>query len=115
MLTNYRAWNRRELDEGGRSLAGDGYIRVRCDGKEDREHRVIAAEMLGRELLEGEVVHHKNHVRSDNRPENLEVLPSQSAHMKEHVTSEIARERALRTRVSKQKRARAALSALEAK
>jgi len=34
-------------------------------------------------LLDSEVVHHKNENKTDNRPENLEVLTA-SSHMREH-------------------------------
>jgi len=48
------------------------------------EHRKIAAQVLGRSLLSGEVVHHIDRDKHNNAPENLMVFPSQAAHAKWH-------------------------------
>ncbi|MPY68221.1 HNH endonuclease [Deinococcus sp. SDU3-2] len=42
--------------------------------------RQVAAELLGRPLLPGEVVHHIDGDSLNNAPENLLVLPSQRHH-----------------------------------
>ena len=50
-----------------------GYVHIYKNGKLQFEHRIKMEEMLGRPLLENETVHHINGIRSDNRPENLEL------------------------------------------
>jgi hypothetical protein len=37
------------------------------------EHRLVMARKMGRPLLPGEQPHHKNLIRSDNDPDNLEL------------------------------------------
>lgn len=47
-------------------------------------YRLVAEQMLGRFLRKGEIVHHKNGITNDDRPENLEVM-TQSKHIKMHL------------------------------
>lgn len=45
--------------------------------------RLIAEKKLGRFLKKGEITHHKNGIRTDDRPENISVF-TQSTHMSKH-------------------------------
>lgn len=47
------------------------------------QHRLVMEQSLGRFLRSDELVHHRNEVKDDNRPENLELL-DWSSHMKHH-------------------------------
>lgn len=54
-------------------LAKSGYVSARIHGRTALQHRIVMEAMLGRALEPFENVHHKNGVRHDNRPDNLEL------------------------------------------
>lgn len=68
---------------GGKIRSTNGYVLV-YDGEHPRagksgyvlEHIIVAEKKIGRPLKDSETVHHKNGIRHDNSPGNLEVWAS---------------------------------------
>jgi hypothetical protein len=77
--------------KGGRTIASNGYVLVKMPNHHLAdvrgyvyEHRIVAEQKLGRRLERGEIPHHINGDKTDNRPENIEVCSSRAEHALQH-------------------------------
>jgi hypothetical protein len=76
--------NWRNLKKGQPCISKSGYFRINIDGKRVLQHRYIMEQFLKRKLKRKETIHHINHIKTDNRIENLELLKNESEHMKKY-------------------------------
>ena len=61
------------VPDGTKQTNKEGYVQIRHNAVWVSEHKYVMEQHLGRKLVKGESVHHKNGVRDDNRIENLEL------------------------------------------
>jgi HNH endonuclease len=80
LYTTRRPPRKRKYAYGDKFTNNQGYVKVvmpdhpNADaGGRVSEHVLVMSEVLGRALKSGENVHHKNAIRHDNRPDNLEL------------------------------------------
>lgn len=76
---------------GGRHMLANGYFVVLMPDHPNAdsrgyvyEHRLVAETKIGRALLDGEVAHHINGIKTDNDPSNIEVCASHADHLTRH-------------------------------
>lgn len=76
--------------DGEGHLNQNGYIIHTRNKERKREHREVAEKALGKPLPKGSVVHYLNGIRTDNRPCNLVICPSESYHQELHYRQRIS-------------------------
>ena len=69
---------------GSKQIDSSGYVRVKVvvgKGRWLPEHVLVMSRIVGRVLQRGEIVHHINGVRDDNRESNLYLCRDHAHHM----------------------------------
>lgn len=82
--------------KGGRTIDKNGYVLVHRPGHPNsvksgyiREHRLVMSESIGRPLRPGEVVHHIDGDRTNNRIENLQLFSKNADHLRHELTGKV--------------------------
>ena len=78
-------WHKRPLRPYTDSTNGYERIEDKYDGGDDRVsvHRLLAVAKFGIDAMKDKVVHHRNNIPWDNRPDNLELMTI-SEHVEHH-------------------------------
>src|SRR3990167_10198190 len=89
-----RAWKegRKRIPIGSTYRDSFGYIRVKVipgSGRWKLQHHLVMEQKLGRPVRKGEIVHHLNCQRNDNRPENLILCSGKSHHASVHKSLDV--------------------------
>jgi HNH endonuclease len=76
------------FDVGDSTVWSDGYVYIKTESGWVAEHKLVAEEKIGRELLSSEIVHHRNGNTTDNHEDNLQVV-TRKEHMAIHARAEL--------------------------
>lgn len=75
---------RNESNKNWKHGINNGYRRINQNGRRVLEHTVVMEKLLGRELYEGETIHHIDLNKVNNDPQNLWLYKSNSEHRVAH-------------------------------